>query len=577
MGPGTSPSHQGSTRKGPILAIAMVGILVGAGVTVYLLTTDHAPSAPAPPTKPPSANATLTGLTGPSAALANGRLGVNVRADVPLDATSANALNATEVRLIRWPGGGLGDRFDPIVNQGTGAVYDANGTPSPPDTSFAQFVAWCRSVGCESIVTLPAETDNASLAEAIVQYSLSSLHFRPTYWEVGNEPELWTHFHIAWTGWRSTQNSTTTPAGFASLVHAFVSAIRAADPVTPIVGIGGVGAGASQAAWIEDDVAMNGPNLSAVAIHVYPAGRISGPTPLATWFGSLGGSSALPSRVNGTLASLNRTCPSCRLTLLVDEVGTGTLVPRNDELSGGYLGAYVGAELVQSLGLDVGTLAYYNLQSETAGAWFSSAGTPSASYAIYQDWARWIGPFAAPLGTSSHSPGLLAAVGGPDPGNLMNLILVNTNSSIAFRLNLSQAFPGAAGASVEIWNGSQSNPSPATWGTAQASDFTLAPMSLAMFAGMGLLQVASRGSVPSSVIPIAPSSPTVRLLLTPQALNAIQGPRDCAVAGVGFASVAVSASVLATPARALRTSIPPGSGRAHRTSLGSAHLSAIDR
>ena len=487
MGVVKAPPHDGGARLRHTAIVVLVGILVGGSVLAYILTVPSPPIGTVFPPPIGGVNATLTRVTGPPVDLAAGRLGVNVRADVPLTASTANVLNATDVRMVRWPGGGLGDRFDPIANEGAGLIYASNGSAVAPATTFAGFASWCRTVGCDAIVTLPAEVDNASLAAAIVQYSLTSLHFRPAYWELGDEPALWDHFAIPWTAWSATQTSGTTPQGFAQLVQAYVAAIRGVDPTTPIVGIGGVGVGGSQPAWIEDDVATNGPNLSAVAIHVYPSGTISGPTPLTTWFSALQGSTSLPSRVNATIQDVTGSCSTCNVSVLVDEFATGTGVPPGDGLTGGYLASYVGAELVQSIPLDIRTLAYYDLQSGTPGAWLSTSGTPSATYTLYQDWAQRLGTFAAPLGVTSSASGLLAALGGNASTALDDLILVNSNSTVTFRLDLAQTFASASSASVEGWNGPDPGPTSLSWGTQAAANFTLAPMSLAIFTGLGAL------------------------------------------------------------------------------------------
>jgi len=376
-----------------------------------------------------------------------------------------------------------------------GVIYNANGTAVSPATTYPEFVAWCGWVHCESIVTLPAEVNNSSLAAAIVSYSIQNLHFTPTYWEIGNEPLMWTHFGVPWPSWNSSQDIGTTPVGFAKLVRSYVSAIRTVDPSTPILGIGGVGAGGSQSTWITDDVATNGPNLSGIAIHVYPAGTINGPEPPAIWFASLQGGSALPNRVNSTLSELQGACPTCRLSVLADELGSGTLVPQGDEIAGGYLATYVSAEILQTLPLDLTSADYYNLESDTPGSWFTDTGAPSPAYFAYADLAQRVGAFAAPMGVNSPASGLLAAVGGPSAGALTNLILLNINSSYTFSLDLAKALPNVANASIFVWNGPSASPTNLTWGPGGPTNLTVPPMSLAILSNVGLALALDRGLI----------------------------------------------------------------------------------
>jgi hypothetical protein len=489
----SAPARVGPWRRANrYLAVVVVALLVGIGAGSVLLALSNAPAS-SPPSIPasvtilpgPPANANLTAPTGPPTNLDNGRLGVDLRADVPLTTEDANYLNQTGAHFVRWPGGALGDRFDPLLNAGVGVIYELNGTVSTPATTYAQFVDWCRATGCQSIVTLPAEIDNALIAQQIVSYSLNILGFHPSYWEIGNEPEQWTHFGIPWTAWNATEDTTATPTEFAHLVQQYVLAIRVVDPTTPILGIGGVGAGGSQSQWIADDVALNGPNLSGVAIHVYPASTITGPEPPATWFNSLQGSTALPARVNSTRHTASSACPTCDLAVVVDEVGSGTSVPPGDGLEGGYLATYVLAEIAQSVSLNATSFDYYDLQSGTPGAWFSTSGVPSPAFFAYLNWYARMGGYAAPLGVHSGAPGLLAVAGGPLPGTLTNLIVINTNVTRSYTVDIPQIYPGSGKAEILGWDGPAAAPTNLTWGPGGPTNVTVPPMSFVMFSNLG--------------------------------------------------------------------------------------------
>jgi hypothetical protein len=438
--------------------------------------------------------ATIGGANGSALALDHGFLGVNLRADATLTASSASVLNSTGIQFIRWPGGGDGDRFDPTAHDGQGVIYNDNGQTSTPGTTLAEFVAWCRSASCASVITLPAEIDNTSMETAIVNYTEVSLDFRPTYWEIGNEPTQWTHFGIPWAKWNSSQNSAPTPAQYAALVQSYVRALRLVDNITGIVGIGGIGKGSvGVSTWFAPTLQLSGLDLSAMAIHVYPAGLGFPSSDLADWFGSLWGSTGLPYRVDIAQAEMQSACASCHLALLVDELQTGTGLISSTSLSGGYLATYIAAEIVQALPLPVLTLDYYVFQASTPGAWFNTSGVSSASYTLYQGLATELGPEAVQLNVTSSSQGLLAAEGGVTSLSMTNLLLVNANATTGFRLNLSTRFPDASAGTAWVFNGSSGNPSTFPIGASGAVNWTLPPASLVILHGIGLPNPATVG------------------------------------------------------------------------------------
>jgi hypothetical protein len=465
----------------------IVVVVVAAVLVIVPLELGHTSSSPSPaPPRYPTLGASLGGVNGSAVPLTPSLLGVNLRADVAFPPASQAALNSTGVRFARWPGGGDGDRLDPLADDDRGLIYNDSGVAAPANTTFAQFVDWCRSVACQSIVTLPGEVDNASNALAIVNYSERSLDFRPTYWEIGNEPALWTHFGIPWNQWSKAQTLSPTPVGYAQLVQQYVRAIHTVDPTTGIIGIAGIGpSSVSQSTWITDTVEVNGPNLSAIAIHVYPAGPGYPPNDTIDWFSTLHGHSALPYRVPNALLTVASACATCHISLLVDEFQTGTLLTSANSLSGGYLAAYIGAELVQVLPLPLASLDYYDFQSNTPGAWLDQKGTASASFDLYQALLSDFGDYGQQLNVTSSGGGLLVAEGGTSATSLGNLLLVNTNATYAFRVNLAQEFPGAARGSAWVFDGASSAPTTQNMDASTAGNWTIPPASLVIFSGIG--------------------------------------------------------------------------------------------
>jgi hypothetical protein len=388
--------------------------------------------------------------------------------------------------MVRFPGGGLADRFDPLADGGQGVVYNDSDSTEPADTSLAQFVHWCQSVSCESIVTLPAEINNSSEARAIVSYTESVLGFHPTYWEVGNEPALWEHFGVAWSRWNTSQAFAPTPSQFAGVVARYIQAIRSVDPSTGIIGMGGLGKGSSgQAAWVSAVVGENGANLAAIAIHVYPAGSGYPSSDLAAWFGSLTGGNALLSRVPNALDQVRAACSTCHIGVLADEFQTGTQLSASDALSGGYLATYIAAEIAQGISVPLASLDYYDFQSGTLGAWLNTKGTPSASLYLYQGIASQLGAFAVPESVTSTAPGLLAVEGGGASASPDALMLVNTNVSYGFHVNLTTRFPSAGAGTSWLFRGGSSAPTTAPLTVGAARNWTIPPASVALFHGLG--------------------------------------------------------------------------------------------
>jgi len=526
----------GRAAPGPTslpLRWAMLAVVVGVVVATSLVGASLTSPASAPPSSPPtfpSVNASFGGFNGSLLSLYPEFLGVNVRADSPLSPSSATLLNSTDVRMVRWPGGAIADRFDPLGNGDRGLVYNDSGATQAPATTLAQFVAWCESLTCEAVITLPAEIGNVPEALAIVNYTEKTLAFHPTFWEMGNEPALWKHFGIPWSQWNTSQASTPTPSQYSNVVNRFVRAIRSVDDQTGILGLGGVGKGGSgQASWISSVVGPNGPNLSAVAIHVYPAGTGFPLDDLSAWFGSLSGSASIASRVQAADDTLRTTCSSCSISVLVDEFQAGTGLTAAEALSGGFLATYVAAEIVQALPLPVTSLDYYDYQGGTPGAWLDSQGNPSASLDLYQALASHLGAYAVQLNVTSSAEGLLAAVGGPTATGLESLLLVNTNTSYGFQVNLSRQFSDASAGSVWLFAGPSSVPTTGALTATIARNWAIPPTSVAILSGIGSPRYpmnvprppASSGRpIPSRAVPLDRFSLGAFVLVAPYSVTA---------------------------------------------------------
>jgi hypothetical protein len=162
-----------------------------------------------------------------------------------------------------------------VTDQINGLAYSSDGTSTPVFRSNdSAFISFCRTLHCRALMGVPAEINDPSEGAAVVQYVEGTLGFHPYYWGIGNEPQGWTHYGIPWTKWRTTDNSTITPLGYAKLVQRYVSAMRAVDPTMRIIGIESADGGQGyDSQWLDEVAIVDGSNLSAVAIHPYPGGR----------------------------------------------------------------------------------------------------------------------------------------------------------------------------------------------------------------------------------------------------------------------------------------------------------------
>lgn len=175
-------------------------------------------------------------------------------------------LNSSPLRTLRYGDGS--DACDPITNSfypGNGSV----GTSCPFNVGALK--AYCTSVNpeCSTLYQLPAEINDSGIDAQIVAWLLTHVGYRPAYFAFGNEPSLWTHYGIPWSQWRSSDNSTPTPLAYAVDVRNGIAAVRAVDPAAQFVGIEAAGPHAGQ--WFTTLMEVVGPEIAAVAYHLYPA------------------------------------------------------------------------------------------------------------------------------------------------------------------------------------------------------------------------------------------------------------------------------------------------------------------
>ncbi|MCI4323376.1 MAG: glycoside hydrolase family 44 protein [Thermoplasmata archaeon] len=410
--------------------------------------------------------------------------GVNGDAFEALNNSTGRTLHSTSLNFVLWPGGRANDMYDPITN----TINEGNGVVRTAPTSEAAFVRWCRTFDCHAIQGLPGEIDNPTLAGQIVSYIERTLGFHPSYWEIGNEPALWESFGIPWTNWTSTQSSNVTPDQYAQMVHSYISAIRAVDPTARILGLPGVGTGAwHETDWIQATVALNGPNLSGVGIHVYPAGHTTAQNgSLSQFYGSLTSSSSLAVRVPADLLAISSACPTCyKLRLFVTEIGSGSVGPTNTGNYGAYMAGfpqvpYIATEAIQGLNQKgVSNLDFYDLEGAYPGALLTNNGTARPLDTLFSELLNQLGPVILPSTATWAAGGFYAVATANRSSGVETLLFTNVNAMDEVHLDLVGSGIGRSGTCMSwAWSNKTMEPTSTTWTRYVPANWTLPAVSV---------------------------------------------------------------------------------------------------
>jgi hypothetical protein len=406
--------------------------------------------------------------------------GINVRPYASVGPIQQQEITVTPVQYPLWPGGAIADRLNVLAD----VITNDDGSTYTPPSSEAQFVNWCKQLLCHAIFQLPAETNSPAMAAAEVGYTENTLHYHPEYWEIGNEPALWSHFGIAWNRWSSSQSSGITPQGYAQLVQVFVVAIRSVDPSARIIGLPGLGTGDSgETTWITDTVRLNGPNLSAVGIHVYPAGPGPSNPTLQTFFSGLSGKGSPASRVPQDRAAVQAACPRCPpISVFITEMGSGNQYGTYAKYMSSFPEVpFVATEIVQGLNVNLANIDIFAFQSSYQGSWFTDYAQPTMVYTLYSQVLNHLGSAVLPTKVHAVTSGLFAATSVNPSGKAETVLLVNTNSGTAFNVDFTgSGFPLANGGESWTWDGSTRSPIATPYSSQLPSHWTLPPVSLTM-------------------------------------------------------------------------------------------------
>ncbi len=394
--------------------------------------------------------------------------GVNDRDISALNSTDITNLTETPTTVIRWPGGGLGDRWDYQAVGGRGYLW-ANNVSSgqknyTPGYSMADLNQYLINLSAEHdpqklIVTLPGEINNATQATDEVVYITKDLEIQPAYWEIGNEPGAWTHFNVPWPKWYLNVTSRVNATQYALVVHNYTTEILRVDPgarfiVWPGLGLGPTG---NDVPWIEATLEENCAVAGAVAIHVYPNGPGYPGETLSTFYATLNNASGLDTRVPLDLAAIASTCPG--VPLFVDELGSAS-----GHTLGSYLGSfdnvpYIAAEIAQAMILNITNVDFFALQGGYNGSWFSPSGAVRPTFYLYADMFRSLPWAEAENLTAVSDPASGVWAVRTENASESAILVSNANPSVPLTINLSSlGFPASAPAEAITWNNTTTTP-----------------------------------------------------------------------------------------------------------------------
>jgi len=442
----------GLRRLRPYVAlIAVTALIVAAGVVVVVIAPRLGTS------QPTVAGQLVVGAVvahPPATFWAVGTHAVKIQ-----NQSLSAQVNETPITYFRWGGGG------DTANQSTGVSYSPNGTPSRGNGSDGAFVKFCEWRECHSIFSVPGEINDPGAAAVTVAYVENTLGYHPDYWSIGNEPQMWTHYGIAWTDWRWTDASTPSPQEYAVTVQRDIAAMRSVDPMIRVIGIQSEVGGEAGGPWLAPLVSLDGANLSAVAYHSYP-GSLAPPGGSVANFLATAASHGFPSDYRTTEAEVAAACPRCHIPVFVDEYNGAIEGPYSP-----YVQSYpdvplVAAAVAGGLKVNASQFSFFDLQATTGLPSFGllgSDGTPRPTFELYSYLFRNLSMAQIDNTTILGGPSYAVAVVGSN-ATTVSLLVSNANTVDGLRLELNgSGFPLTESATAWSWGPSEPAPVVATF------------------------------------------------------------------------------------------------------------------
>jgi hypothetical protein len=272
-------------------------------------------------------------------------------------------LNSTPFTWFRLNNGG--EAYDPSTQtnwvaptSGVGAFVRQSGNLM----NLTWFKVWCysRTPHCDWIASLPGEQNNTTAAVHLAEYFHNVIHFVPTAWEIGNEPNAWTHYGLNTSKWSTTDASTPTGIGYAIMVKNYIAAVTKLFPTDKFIGIeSNCACGAS---LISTTAEIDGAKVMAMAYHSYPWANDS-MNKTSQFMGALLSPTRNLSYTSSRMRQLDSAdCSTCtNLPIQVGEYNAGP-VPVHSPLAMNYSGAvFIAASVIEALQANVSMFTLYSL------------------------------------------------------------------------------------------------------------------------------------------------------------------------------------------------------------------------
>ncbi len=503
-----SESAEARRERAVVGIVVLLTVLAAAGLVVVAVYT--APSSAGPPAKI-TAQLDPVGWVGPFPAHF---WAVSSHTAEPTglisDPTVQTLLNASPIRFLRDGGGA--DLCDPITN----TAYAANGSISGGcDYDVAALKAFCTSTAptCSSILQLPGENNNSAEDAAIADWEVHTVGFQPTYFAIGNEPSLWTDYGIPWTSWNASDNSTPTPIAYALDVRNAIAAVRAVDPGARFVGI--EAATPHAASWFTTLMEVDGPNLSAIAYHLYPSGAGTNEPTASQLYAELKGGSNISVTYDLVRQSVQSACACAGPQIQIGEYNAGPVEAQAGiypPLDAQYPNAvFIAASIDQALEAGVPVLTFFDLQSGISSFDFGMLNSMNELSPVAQLYETVLHDFAGAAVenlTVAGSPNTWAAalVTNHTTGRQVSVLISNPQVATEVVLNVSRLFGPGTEATTISWSPSTAGPT-TTYDARIGPNVTLPPQGILLINATLPLANGTGPSPAGGSIGLAPATP----------------------------------------------------------------------
>jgi hypothetical protein len=383
----------------------------------------------------------------------------------PFNSSVMSFLNATPFRVVRF------GAYCDDANYTAGLQYNASGHASPLAINWTGVRVFFATERVQWIFCVGGEDNNAASAANQVAYVENTLGLHPTYWSIGNEPGAWNFFNVPLASRSPSDHISPTPAQYATLVRNYTAALRGVDPSIKIVGIQSGAAATQDPAWLLQLAKVDGPNLTAVAVHLYADGKGTAPQTLAQFL-AVANLTLFGNSLRWDVQNVSAGCPSCSLPVWLDEFNaySNSTYQANGYPTEYAMVPYTAASVVEALTAGDQQFLYFSFD-DGAGWNYSminaNNGVPRPAYYLFTDILSHLA-----LGSVYTAP-LQGAVGSiyaaeTASGNARSLLIVNANTSSPVTIGTESLIPSGTWSSSYSWAPNESAPA-ATDGAATGS------------------------------------------------------------------------------------------------------------